>query len=72
MNPYESGDQKVIPAVLLYAFCGDQVLMIQKNNLFTQHLEVETYTWEVLPQHLKLPIGESICRELKWVQQILD
>jgi len=49
-----------------------EVLTIQKNNLFTQHLEVETYTWEVLPQHLKLPIGESICRELKWVQQILD
>lgn len=49
-----------------------EVLTIQKNNLFTQHLEVETYTWEVLPQHLKLPIGESICRELKRVQQILD
>lgn len=49
-----------------------EVLTIQKNNPFTQHLEVETYTWEVLPQDLKLPIGESICRELKWVQQILD
>jgi hypothetical protein len=49
-----------------------EVLTIQKSNPFTQHLEVETYTWEVLPQHLKLPIGESICRELKWVQQILD
>ncbi|HEY9362484.1 MAG TPA: metabolite traffic protein EboE [Chitinophagaceae bacterium] len=49
-----------------------EVLTIQKNNPFTQHLEVETYTWEVLPQNLKLPIGESICRELKWVQQILD
>ncbi len=50
----------------------EEVLTIQKNNLFTQHLEVETYTWEVLPQDLKLPIGESICRELKWVLQILD
>jgi hypothetical protein len=49
-----------------------EVLTIQKSNPFTQHLEVETYTWEVLPQDLKLPIGESICRELKWVQQILD
>jgi hypothetical protein len=49
-----------------------KVLTIQKNNPFTEHLEVETYTWEVLPQDLKLPIGESICRELKWVQQILD
>jgi len=49
-----------------------EVLTIQKSNPFTQHLEVETYTWEVLPHDLKLPIGESICRELEWVQQILD
>jgi hypothetical protein len=49
-----------------------EVLTMQKNNPFTQHLEVETYTWEVLPQDLKLPVQESICRELKWVQQVLD
>ena len=48
------------------------VLSIQKKNPFTKHLEVETYTWEVLADELKLPIGESISRELKWVQQILD
>ncbi len=47
------------------------VLSIQKNNPFTKHLEVETYTWEVLADDLKLPIGDSISRELKWVQQIL-
>lgn len=49
-----------------------EVLTIQKHHPFTQHMEVETYTWEVLPEHLKLPVGESICRELKWVQQLLD
>lgn len=48
------------------------LLSIQKKNPFTKHLEVETYTWEVLADELKLPIGESISRELKWVQQILD
>ena len=38
---------------------------------FTNHLEVETYTWEVLPEALKLPIQQSIVRELKWVKEIL-
>lgn len=44
-----------------------EVLLEQKNKNFTQHLEVETYTWEVLPASLKLPIQESIIRELEWV-----
>lgn len=44
-----------------------QVLDIQKNDPFTNHLEVETYTWEVLPNELKAPLDESIVRELEWV-----
>lgn len=47
------------------------VLSIQKNDPFTNHLEVETYTWEVLSDSLKLPIDQSIIRELKWVLQHL-
>jgi len=32
-------------------------------------LEVETYTWDVLPEHLRLAgVGESIIRELTWLQ----
>ncbi|MEZ4700595.1 MAG: metabolite traffic protein EboE [Rhodothermales bacterium] len=30
------------------------------------HLEVETYTWEVLPAELKVDLGASIQRELAW------
>jgi 8-oxo-dGTP diphosphatase len=30
-NAYESGEQKVIPAVLLYAFYNDRVLMLHRN-----------------------------------------
>ncbi len=48
-----------------------EVLKIQKNRPFTQHMEVETYTWEVLPEALKVPIGESIVRELNWVKELL-
>ena len=32
-----------------------------------QHLEIETYTWEVLPTDLKLDIQQSIQREYEWV-----
>jgi hypothetical protein len=49
-----------------------RVLQIQQNDGITQHLEVETYTWEVLPAELKLPIQESIIRELNWVKEQLD
>jgi hypothetical protein len=48
-----------------------QVLELQKNDPFTQHLEIETYTWEVLPPHLKLPLEDSIVRELQWVKDVL-
>ncbi|MEQ8811782.1 MAG: metabolite traffic protein EboE [Imperialibacter sp.] len=44
-----------------------KVLDLQKERPFTNHLEIETYTWEVLPEGLKLPIDESIVREMKWV-----
>lgn len=47
------------------------VLEIQKANPFTQHLEVETYTWEVLPDTLKVPLVQSIIRELQWVKETL-
>ncbi|MDN3654026.1 metabolite traffic protein EboE [Ferruginibacter paludis] len=45
----------------------EEVLRLQKEINFTNHLEVETYTWEVLPGVLKLPIQESVIRELQWV-----
>lgn len=30
------------------------------------HLEMETYTWEVLPPALRLPIGDQLVREYEW------
>ena len=47
------------------------VLDIQKSKAFTGHLEVETYTWGVLPDAKKLPINDSIARELNWVKNQL-
>jgi hypothetical protein len=48
------------------------VIDIQKAKSFTTYLEVETYTWEVLPAAMRLPINQSICRELKWVKSLLN
>jgi hypothetical protein len=31
-----------------------------------QHLEMETYTWEVLPPALRLPIGDQLVNEYTW------
>ncbi|MFS4416844.1 metabolite traffic protein EboE [Maribacter sp. 2307ULW6-5] len=39
---------------------------LRKHDL-TSHLEVETYTWEVLPAGMKENITNSIVRELQWL-----
>jgi len=49
-----------------------EVLNLQKSKPFTAHLEVETYTWEVLPTALKAPLNDSIIRELAWVKNLLE
>jgi len=49
-----------------------EILNIQKSRPFTDHLEVETYTWEVLPESLKMPIDQCIIRELNWVKGKLE
>lgn len=43
------------------------VLEILKQSKVTNHLEVETYTWDVLPEELKTDLTSSISRELEWV-----
>jgi hypothetical protein len=48
------------------------VLAIQQEQPFTNHLEIETYTWDVLPPELKLPLLDSVIREIEWVKNTLD
>ncbi|CAN5373567.1 metabolite traffic protein EboE [soil metagenome] len=43
-----------------------EVLKLQADRHFTNQLEVETYTWGVLPDDLKKDIVDSIEREMKW------
>ena len=44
-----------------------EVLTYLKTNQVTDHLEVETYTWDVLPEGMTMDIQSSIIRELSWV-----
>lgn len=39
--------------------------MLERGNC--QHFEIETYTWEVLPDELKTSLTDSIAREYEWV-----
>ena len=38
------------------------------NPLTTSHLEIETYTWQVLPAHLRTAtLVDQLAREYEWV-----
>jgi hypothetical protein len=48
-----------------------ETLAIQKASPFTNHLEIETYTWGVLPAAYQVPMAESISREIKTITDLL-
>lgn len=43
------------------------VFRLLSDKPFTRHLEIETYTWSVLPPELKHDLAGSIEREYRWV-----
>ena len=46
-----------------------EILDLFKANPFSSHLEVETYTWDVLPPDLRnVSVTDAIARELNWVK----
>ena len=49
-----------------------RVLALAAASPFTRHLEIETYTWDVLPAGLKVDLLESIAREYEWVLSALN
>lgn len=49
------------------AFLAD-ILALHRREPITAHLEIETYTWDVLPEPLRrIPVEQAIVRELNWV-----
>lgn len=46
----------------------DEILSLHRQQPISPHLEVETYTWDVLPDLLRTErMEEAILRELRWV-----
>ncbi len=45
-----------------------RLLRLQKERTPTTHLEVETYTWDVLPEEYRgMNVVDAIAREMQWV-----
>ncbi len=48
-----------------------KVIDYLKKNKICDHLEIETYTWDVLPIDLKTALSDSIIREINWLKERL-
>lgn len=48
-----------------------KTLEFLKKHSITEHLEIETYTWDVLPTDLKEDLTRSIIREISWLKERL-
>ena len=48
-----------------------KTLEFLKKQPITEHLEIETYTWDVLPTDLKEDLTQSIIREINWLKERL-
>jgi len=50
-------------------FAIEDALKFHKRKPLSRQLEIETYTWDMLPDNLKTgDIVEYVCRELEWVR----
>jgi hypothetical protein len=50
-------------------FAIEDALRFHKANPLSRQLEIETYTWDVLPEHLKTgDIVDYVTREIEWVR----
>ena len=50
-------------------FALEEALAFHKATPLSRQLEIETYTWDVLPDHLKTgDIVDYVCREIEWVK----
>jgi hypothetical protein len=54
-------------------FAIEDALRVHVETPLSDQLEIETYTWDVLPAHLKTgDITEYVTRELEWVRDELE
>lgn len=51
----------------------ERILSLHRDRPIAPHLEVETYTWSVLPEAYRAePLAVAITRELQWVKEQLS
>ena len=49
-----------------------EILALHRKQSISSHLEVETYTWDVLPERYRgVEVSTAIARELDWVREEL-
>jgi sugar phosphate isomerase/epimerase len=49
-----------------------ELLKIQEKEVVSPHLEVETYTWHVLPEEFRAKdVAEDVAREMRWTLDAL-
>src|SRR5215203_1604722 len=54
-------------------FAIEDALRVHRATPLSDHLEIETYTWDVLPEHLKTgDITAYVSREIDWVRGVLQ
>lgn len=59
--------EQVPPFTSTQGFIRD-MLRLHRQQAVSDHLEVETYTWDVLPESLRVgTVDEAVARELQWV-----
>ena len=57
------------PLLRTTRFALEDALKMHKATPLSRQLEIETYTWDVLPEHLKTgDIVDYVCREIEWVK----
>lgn len=50
-----------------------EILALHSREPISSHLEVETYTWDVLPANYRnVGLASAIARELNWVRNVLE
>lgn len=60
--------ERLAPFVSTQPFIRE-VLALHRARPLSSHLEVETYTWQVLPEaHRRGTVDEAVARELDWVR----
>jgi sugar phosphate isomerase/epimerase len=49
-----------------------ELLGIARTRAISEHLEIETYTWDVLPkEHRGATVEDDVVREIRWVKGVL-